>query len=1370
MSSSVLKQAKTDFHGDDLTGKDGPLSRVGMGLTLLYHEYQRFKRRKAAGPFKPKSLPMASVHDGRVTIDAAARAPSALASDLRNVGAQDVATFRNLVSARVPIDRIPEIAGLATLRGAYAARAQTMWELNRMGRPRTGSVTSEGDSAMNSDDVRDDFGIDGSGTTMGIISDSYNNSNDVSTTASEDMASGDLPPSDRITVLEESNDPETDEGRAMMHLAYDVAPGTDFAFHTGVEGRANFAEGIIELADAGADVIVDDLGLFIEPFYQDGVISQAIDSVSAEGIPYFSAAGNDARQSYASTSFETVSGGSGRAVYDFDSGPSADTLQQVTVFKNTTAIIILQWDDPWFSVTGDTARATDTDIDFSLLDKEGTEVLSSSTFDSPAIGDPIEFIVFENTGDTDADADGTADTRFNLRISKLRGPDPGRIKYFWGGTLSVNEFGTESPTVFGHQNASGGAAVAAANYQDTPEFETDPAQPESFTSLGGVPILFDDDGIRFSEPEVREQPRFTGPDGTSTSIPEFNPFSGTSAAAPHVAAVAALQLQANPDLTPSEIYTNLADGASDMEDIGYDFLTGAGFVQAAQTITSVTNEPNIEVEPLSVDFGTSFFDGSAGELISKPSTTVRVRNSFGTAPLNISNSTLSGSAFSVTSGSLPSGQLGVDESTTATVTFDPSSAGTFSETLTIDSDDPDESTVTVPFDAEAVPPPVAGTSPDSLAEAVEVGNMTTKTLSVANSGGSELGYDVFAEALDLGSFDPGDVAAQPTTSSTTSAKLAGDPPDIRALPAPGGIAKQAFNPSDFIYTFDDGSVETSLGAGGVQTPADILWLNAFEAQEGATTITAIASAFGQSLPAGSDVEFLLYEDPNNDGNPEDANLLASVSTTKEVSTSGEFQVEPIPPTQVEDVFFVGALAPSSINFPAPLDTSSVRGASWSVFADAGTIDTGDLSGGSENQPAPTRLDTTDFPGNWALRAQGAYVAFDPVSDTLAAGSSRDVSLTFDGTSLSKGKYEGNIAVSSNDPRNAEIDLPFEFFVADAAGDAAVSSDGTYSFDDTGLVLDLSSVQGSGTVTAARYDDSPSNVSGLPSAEDPSSYRWVAVQNGDLQFDASSTFRFERSDIPGPGFGPSNGDDVTAYARPTFGTGSFSAFSSTSYDDNGTPNDPSDDAIVASGRSGLSEFILGSETAPLPVEMAGFEGRTVEEGRVRLTWQTTSETNSAGFNVQRRIGERGAWQKVGFVESKAEGGTTTTSMRYRFTDADLPYEADSLTYRLQQVDLNGTTHPTEEIVVGRPAEGLELRAPAPNPVRGQATVRYAVPNRQDVTLRLYDVLGRRVETLVRGTRTGRHETSLDVSGLSSGTYFLRLKTEDALKTRRLTVLQ
>lgn len=58
----------------------------------------------------------------------------------------------------------------------------------------------------------------------------------------------------------------------------------------------------------------------------------------------------------------------------------------------------------------------------------------------------------------------------------------------------------------------------------------------------------------------------------------------------------------------------------------------------------------------------------------------------------------------------------------------------------------------------------------------------------------------------------------------------------------------------------------------------------------------------------------------------------------------------------------------------------------------------------------------------------------------------------------------------------------------------------------------------------------------------------------------------------------------------------------------------------------------------------------------------------------------------------------------------------------------------------------------------------------MTLRFYDVLGRQVETIVNGKREGRHETSLDVSGLSSGTYFLRMKTENALKMRRLTVLQ
>lgn len=88
----------------------------------------------------------------------------------------------------------------------------------------------------------------------------------------------------------------------------------------------------------------------------------------------------------------------------------------------------------------------------------------------------------------------------------------------------------------GHSNSSGGAGVAAAAYFNTPEFGIDPPQSNSFTSLGGVSILSNDDGTRKNSPLTRNQPRFTGPDGTATTMDSFDPFFGTSAAAPHAAA------------------------------------------------------------------------------------------------------------------------------------------------------------------------------------------------------------------------------------------------------------------------------------------------------------------------------------------------------------------------------------------------------------------------------------------------------------------------------------------------------------------------------------------------------------------------------------------------------------------------------------------------------------------------------------------------------------------------------------------------------------------------------------------------------------------------------------------------------------------
>jgi hypothetical protein len=229
-------------------------------------------------------------------------------------------------------------------------------------------------------------------------------------------------------------------------------------------------------------------------------------------------------------------------------------------------------------------------------------------------------------------------------------------------------------------------------------------------------------------------------------------------------------------------------------------------------------------------------------------------------------------------------------------------------------------------------------------------------------------------------------------------------------------------------------------------------------------------------------------------------------------------------------------------------------------------------------------------------------------------------------------------------------------------------------------------------------------------------------------------------------------------------------------------------VTLSGIESFSRWTLGSASNPLPVEMAGFEGTRTEDG-VRLTWQTASETNNAGFRVQRTIGVVDAdgnsdvqasrrdaspgedWQTVGHVDGS---GTTTETQTYRFTDDDLPYAADTLAYRLKQVDADGSATTTDPVPVARGGiERLQLKKTFPNPARSRVTVRYAVPEGTEaeaVTMQLYDVLGRQVRTVTPEAKAGRHEQQLSVQNLASGVYVLRLRAAGDTQIRQLTVVK
>jgi len=332
---------------------------------------------------------------------------------------------------------------------------------------------------------------------------------------------------------------------------------------------------------------------------------------------------------------------------------------------------------------------------------------------------------------------------------------------------------------------------------------------------------------------------------------------------------------------------------------------------------------------------------------------------------------------------------------------------------------------------------------------------------------------------------------------------------------------------------------------------------------------------------------------------------------------------------------------------------------------------------------------------------------------------------------------------------------------EASASKVVSSDGLVDFGPTGVDIDFSGVFGSSQVTVERFSNAPSDIDGISEAN-VSDYRLVITAACCLGFGTGTELRLDVGSFEGI----ADPAAVTVYKRPDEGSGTFAALT-TNVDDNGTPANVSDDELVAE-ISSLSEFALASNSEPLPVEIQSFEARQ-QNGEIQLLWRTASETKNAGFEIQRKDGDSDAWSKLGFVEGQ---GTTPEPRSYRFDDEDLPYPAEILTYRLKQIDTDGAfEYSTEvEVALSRP-ERVRLHTPFPNPTRGHATIRYALPTRAEVRVAIYDALGRHIATLVDEPKeAGRHEEIFASQGLPSGTYFVQLASGERTQVQRITVVR
>ncbi|MDG4597210.1 MAG: S8 family serine peptidase [Candidatus Contendobacter sp.] len=584
-SSPDTAKLTANVPANPLNPKYTAIPRVSSDLVALYYEHLNYQQR---GGFQTLRQPFASTNqlarlvEERVVIDAVAQQDAKkLLADLEALGLRNGVAFGRIVSGQLPINTITTMAHLNSLNFVRPAYAMT----------NAGLVTSQGDQAMRANIARTTFSLDGAGVKIGTLSDSYNCLGGATT----DVASGDLPTG--VTVLQEirscaattDHGSATDEGRAMMQLIHDVAPGSTQAFHTAFDGMADFAQGIVDLADAGATVIVDDVSYLTAPFFQDGIIAQAVNQVAGRGVAYFSSAGNQARKSYESAFrpsgiFDPVYG----EFHDFDPGPGVDIYQSFSIPPSGSARISLQWDQPYFSVSGSPGSASD--LALLIYNSSYTTLLGGS--DQPNIGsDPVEFAhgtALQNSSTT------TTANRVIAIAKKNSGPYPSLIKYIAFGNMTITEHNTSSSTTFGHANAAGAEATGAAFYYSTPAFGTTPPTLESFSSAGGTPILFEVNGTRKTQPEVRQKPEIVGPDGTNNTFfgtyavadgDSYPNFFGTSAAAPHAAAVAALLRQAAPNLSPDGVYGFMERTAIDMRTPGFDYDSGFGLVQADAALT-----------------------------------------------------------------------------------------------------------------------------------------------------------------------------------------------------------------------------------------------------------------------------------------------------------------------------------------------------------------------------------------------------------------------------------------------------------------------------------------------------------------------------------------------------------------------------------------------------------------------------------------------------------------------------------------------------------------------------------------------------------------------------------------------------------------
>jgi len=436
-----------------------------------------------------------------------------------------------------------------------------------------GSVLAAGDDILNADGLRGLLGVDGTGVNVGVISDGVTHWQAVRD------AGGDLPQ----TISRDPVRPgQGDEGTAMLEIIHDLAPGADLFFSSGLQGLTG---AINWLVNQGCDVIVDDLSIFSEPMFEDGPVAQAVQSAVNSGVTYVKAAGNWAQRHYQVQFQPTVD-----HFHFFDATimdgatprPVPDLLPFLVPPEGSFGGY-LQWSDQW----GNSGN------DFSL---ELYEWLGGNNWTQDPIwvsddlqngnGDPFERMSLRNLS--------AYWRRLGWRVVWQGGQTHNReIELYTTGSSIMEDPSTimEEDSYPGHNMCLEAIAVGAINAGDAGHDDIEP-----FNSRGPSTIYTD---FANQLSATRHPMDIAGIDGVNTLAGTNddwfgpNPFLGTSAAAPHIAGIAALLLEIDPNLTPAGVQDLIASNAVDLGDAGYDDVFGHGRADAEAIISPAPSEVDL---------------------------------------------------------------------------------------------------------------------------------------------------------------------------------------------------------------------------------------------------------------------------------------------------------------------------------------------------------------------------------------------------------------------------------------------------------------------------------------------------------------------------------------------------------------------------------------------------------------------------------------------------------------------------------------------------------------------------------------------------------------------------------------------------------